>query len=65
MKKIITSANFLDYKLQIINACSIFGKINHPDTWAESLNIFEFDESAEDMASSLLVDLYYLQLKSL
>ena len=65
MKKVITSANFLAHKVEILNACSIFGNINHPDTWAFSLTIFEFDESAEDMASSLLVDMYYSQLNSL
>jgi hypothetical protein len=64
MKTVITSANFSNYKLQILNACSSFGNIKHPETWAFCLSIFEFDEVSEDMATSLLTDSYFAQLKS-
>lgn len=65
MTTLITSANFSSYKFKIVNACSTFGKINHPNTWAISLNIFEFDEAAQDMATSLLTDSYFEQLKKM
>jgi hypothetical protein len=64
MKPVITAANFADFKIQILNACSIFGNINHPDTWSMSLTIFDFDEVGEDLAASLLTDSYFAQLKS-
>jgi len=64
MKTVITAANFSNYKFQIVNACSSFGNIKHPETWAYSLSIFEFDEVSEDMATSLLTDSYFAQLKS-
>jgi hypothetical protein len=59
----ITAANFNEYKVRIVNSCSTFGNVNHPETWATSLCIFEFDEVAEDMASELLINLYYSHLK--
>lgn len=61
----ITPANFDQYKVRILNSCSTFGKVNHPETWAASLHIFNFDQSAEDMATSLLVETYYTQLSQL
>ncbi len=65
MKLVITASNFSNFKVQILNACSIFGNVNHPDTWATSLNLFDFDEAGEDLASSLLIETYYSQLKAL
>ena len=61
----ITAANFNEYKVKIVNSCSTFGSIKHPETWATCLCIFNFDEVAEDMASELLVNLYYNQIKIL
>jgi hypothetical protein len=63
MKTEITAANFATFKVQILNACSVFGAIKHPENWATCLSIFNFDEVAEDMATSLLIDTYYEQIK--
>ena len=66
MKNVITTSNFNDYKVSIINSCSTFGAINNPDSWYIGLNIFEFEnESVQEMTTSLLFDEYIKQLKNI
>lgn len=63
MKNLITSSNFADNKVKIMNSVSTFGKINAPESWSIGLHIFDFEnEQVEDMVSSFLIDEFFGQM---
>lgn len=63
---IVTLENFDSKKHSILNACSKFGNITHPESWAYCLHIFEFqNEDVECEVTGYLTNEYYNQLSNL